>query len=224
MSNAYSSFCDDFFVDMYINTEMELPTDRSNLLYFFERIQKQYPSMGNFNRKDSGEYCLEEDQEAGHYRWVTVQAESLGAGCMNPSELEEAYSLERLTIELAPYMLGVNHLDVQSLDVTFGMDFDYSGNHDEIIADTFFSSTAFSSLLELPKAKAIGFAPTVLIALSEDCRTQARLSIESKTTAYEVRNQRYKSEEAISLYFTIRQYRLPSEKFDLSASFESQYS
>ncbi len=42
--NSYSSLCDDFYLDMYINTELELPTGRDTILSFFERIQKQFPS------------------------------------------------------------------------------------------------------------------------------------------------------------------------------------
>jgi len=32
MSNAYSSLCDDFYLDMYVNTELELPTQRDTVL------------------------------------------------------------------------------------------------------------------------------------------------------------------------------------------------
>ena len=45
MSISYSSLCDDFFVDMYINTRFDLPSERETLLTFFERITKQFPSM-----------------------------------------------------------------------------------------------------------------------------------------------------------------------------------
>jgi hypothetical protein len=70
MSNAYSSLCDDFYLDMYVNTELELPTQRDTILAFFERIQKQFGSMGCFYRREDNEYCLEEDRSAGRYRWV----------------------------------------------------------------------------------------------------------------------------------------------------------
>jgi hypothetical protein len=222
MSNSYNSFCDDFYLDMHINTEMDLPTDRDTLLAFFERIQKHYPTMGNFYRGDSGEYCLEENQDSGEYRWVSVESDRLGSGVVNPLRIEEVYSQDKLILELIPYMLGVSHLDIDSLDITYGMDFDYQGNHDEVIAAALFGSTAFGCLLDLPNSKALGFSPTILIGLSEDCRTQARISVESKTTAFEVRNQKYKSDEAISLYFTIRQYPRPDEKFDAIKSFEKQ--
>jgi hypothetical protein len=74
----------------------------------------------------------------------------------------------------------------------------------------------------MPHSKPLSFSPTVLTSLSEDCRTQARITVESKTNAFEIRSQKYKPDEAISLYFTIRQYPRPDEKFDSLKSFERQ--
>ncbi len=225
MSNSYSSLCDDFYLDMYINTELDLPTQRDTILAFFERIQKQFPSMGCFWRRENNEYCLEEDRGSGQYRWITLEIDRIGSGVVNPPGFEDAYNQDRLVLDLVPYMLGVNHLDIGSLDVTFGMDFDYAGSHDEVIAEALFSSTAFNCLLDLPQARPIGFSPVVVIALSDDCRTQARISIESKTSVYEPGRQKHKwksSDEAISLSFTVRQYPSIVEKFNALKSFENQ--
>lgn len=178
--------------------------------------------MCSFYRRDNNEYCLEEDRDAGSYRWISLETDRIGSGVVNPANFEDAYSQDRLVLELAPYMLGVSHLDIDSLDVTFAMDFDYTGSHDEIIAEALFGSTAFSCLLDLPSASPIGFSPAVVVALSEDCRTQARIGVESKTSVVESGKQKYKSDEAISLFFTIRQYPSNTEKFDALASFEHQ--
>jgi len=222
MSNDYSCLCDNFYIDMYINTELDLPTERDTILAFFERVQKQFPSMCCFYRRDNNEYCLEEDRNAGQYRWINLEIDRIGSGVVNPSNFEDAYSQDRLVLELAPYMLGVNHLDIDSLDVTFAMDFDYTGSHDEIIAEALFGSTAFSCLLDLPSASPIGFSPAVVVALSDDCRTQARIGVESKTGVVESEKRKHKSDEAISLFFTIRQYPSSTEKFDALKSFERQ--
>jgi len=221
-SDNYSSLCDDFYLDMYINTQMELPTGRDTILAFFERIQKQFPSMCCFYRRENNQYCLEDDHDIGQYRWVALETDRIGSGVVNPSDFEMAYSQDRLVLELAPYMLSVSPLDIDSLDVTFAMDFDYWGNHDEVIAEAFFSSTAFSCLLDLPSAKPIGFSPTVIVALSDDCRTQGRICVESKTSLYEPGRRDLSADEAISLSFTVRQYRPAGEKFDLLKSFEYQ--
>ena len=222
MTNSYNSLCDDFYLDMYINTELDLPTQRDTVLAFFERIQKQFPSMGCFYRRENNEYCLEEDRNAGQYRWISLEIDRIGSGVVNPSNFEDAYNQDRLVLELIPYMLSVNHLDIDSLDVTFAMDFDYHGNHDEVIAEALFGSTAFNCLLDLPAARPIGFSPAVVVALSDDYRTQGRISVESKTSVYEPRKKGQSADEAISLSFTIRQYPPGTEKFDALKSFENQ--
>jgi hypothetical protein len=222
MFSSYGSLCDDFYVDMNVNTELDLPTQRDTVLTFFERIGKQFPTMGNFYRRDNGDFCLEEDLHGQKHRWVTLEVDRICSGCANPVDLEDAYSLHRLVLDLSEYMLGVSRLDIDSLDVIFVMDFDYRGNHDEVIAEALFASTAFSSLLDVPGARPIGFGPTVAIALDEDCRLQARISVESRTSVYEVRNNKYKEDEPISLYFAVRRYPKPDEKFDAIESFNAQ--
>ena len=62
--HPYSSLCDDFGVYVYLNTKMELPTNRETVLHFFEALQKFFPKMTDFERRDSGEYVLEEDRES----------------------------------------------------------------------------------------------------------------------------------------------------------------
>jgi len=39
--NPYSSLCDDFGVYVYLNTRMELPTNRETVLHFFESLRKR---------------------------------------------------------------------------------------------------------------------------------------------------------------------------------------
>ena len=235
--NSYGSLCDDFYIDMYINTELDLPSERDTILAFFERLQKQYPTMSRFYRRANNEYCLEEDSSIAQHRWVTLEIDRVGSGVVNPSDFESAYGQDRLVLELAPYMLGVSHLDVDSLDVTFAMDFDYVGNQDEVIAEALFASSAFNCLLDLPFARdpalrlpgrltaeprPIVFSPAMVVALTDDDCTQARISVESKTSVYMPRKKRQSPGEAISLSFTIRQYPQAGERFDALKSFEFQ--
>jgi hypothetical protein len=220
--NSYSLLCDDFYLDMYVNTELDLPTERDTILSFFERIRKQFPSMGCFYRRGNNEYCLEENRNLGQYRWVSLEIDRIGSGVANPSDFEMAYCQDRLVLELVPYMLSVNHLDIDSLDVTLAMDFDYAGSHDEVIAEALLAQSAFNCLLDLPGAKPIGFSPAVVVALSDDDCTQGRISIESKTSIYEPGRKGQAEDEAISLSLTIRQYPRTSEKFDALKSFENQ--
>jgi len=235
--NSYSSLCDNFYIDMYINTELDLPSERDTILAFFERLQKQLPSMSRFYRRANNEYCLEEDRSIGQHRWITLETDRVGSGVVDPSDFESAYYQDRLVLELVPYMLGVSHLDVDSLDVTFAMDFDYLGNHDEVIAEALLASSAFNCLLDLPFARPIVFSPAMVVALTDDDCTQARISVESKTSVYVPWKAKQGPDDAISLSFTIRQYppRLPpfpssearqggsgDQRFDALKSFEYQ--
>lgn len=221
-TNGYSSLCDDFYIDMYLNTELDLPTERDTILTFFDRIQRQFPTMGKFSRRDNGEYCLEEDPVSGQYRWVSLEVDRAGSGAVNPGTVEEVYQQNKLVLELMPYMLGVTPLDVDSLDLTFSMDFDCSGNHDEVISEALFGSCAFGSFLDWPHTRPIVFSPAMVVSLSEDDHTQARVSIESKTSLYEPGEKEPNRDEAITLSLTVRQYPRASERFDAVASLERQ--
>jgi hypothetical protein len=74
----------------------------------------------------------------------------------------------------------------------------------------------------LPSARPIAFSPAVVVALSADGRTQARISIESNTSIHEPGERTQKTDQAISLLFTIRCYPSSIEKFDALKSFENQ--
>jgi len=221
-TNSYSSLCDDYYIDMYVNTELDLPTERDTILTFFDRIQRQFPTMGRFSRRDNGEYCLEEDQVSGQYRWVSLEVDRVGSGAVNPPTIEEVHSQNKLILDLMPYMLGVTPLDVDSLDLTYAMDFDCSGNHDEVIMEALFGSSAFGWLLDVPHSRPIVYSPAIVFSLAEDDHTQARVSVESKTSLYEPGEKEPGRDEAITLSLTIRQYPKANERFDPVASLERQ--
>lgn len=223
MINSYGSLCDDFCFDMYVNTELELPAQRDTILSFFERVQKQYPSMGDFYRRGKDEYFLEEDSTTGQFSWLGLETDRISSGYVNPSDIAHACAKNKFILGLIPYMLGVNHLDIDCIDVVFGMDFSCRDNHDEIIAEAFLNDSAFNSLLELPMSKVVDFSPMMTISLSEDNLTQARIKVESKTSVFEPGKLKEKTEDAISLYFTIRQYPVSNKRFDPIASFDKQF-
>ena len=220
--NSYRSFCDDLYIETYINTELDLPTGRDTILAFFERIRRQYPSMSCMYQRGKKDFCLEEDRTQCQYRWVALETDRIGSGMVNPPDFESVFEQNRLVLELAPYMLSVSDLDIESLDVTMAMDFDYTGNHDEVITEALLSQSAFGSLLDLPGARAVGCSPSFVISLSGDDLTQGRVSIESKTSVYGPKRKEQLIDEAISLSFTVRQYPPTTEAFDALKSFENQ--
>lgn len=223
MANSYNSLCDDFYVDMTINTELELPGNRETILSFFELIQKRMPELNNFYRRETGDYGLSQIKDSEKYRTVLLETDRVNSSCANPVDLEDAYNLHSVVADLAPYMLGISHLDFECLDLTFTMDFDYAGNHDEVVAEALLTPTAFSDLLNFPGARPIGFSPSATIALTNDCRRQARISIDSRSSVYDLRNENFKSDDPISLYLTVRQYPDPEERFNAVQAFKNLF-
>jgi hypothetical protein len=203
--NEYASLCDDFYVNMNLGTEMELPANRETVLHFFERVQKTYPSMRNFYCRERGDFVLEEDKDQGNYRWCTIEPRRVCSGQVNPDAIETALAQHKLVLELAPYTLSVSPLDCEALDLLFGFDFTYRGNQNQLIAEALGVSPAMDSVLELPGATVINYEPSLTIAVDPECRTQLRLSMETRTNAYQVRLGEY-SEEQLSVYVTARQY------------------
>ena len=60
-------------------------------------------------------------------------------------------------------------------------------------------------MLEIPGATVLGSEPSLQLALDAECRTQCRLSVETRTAAYHVRTGEY-PEDQLSVYFTARRY------------------
>lgn len=209
----YSSHCDDFYINMNLSTEMELPANRETILHFFERIQKSYPAMRNFYCRDRGDFVLEEDKGRGSYRWATVEPRRLCSGQVNPDSIQDAMDQHRLILDIAPYMLSVSPLDCEALDLLFGFDFTYRGNHNQVVAEALGVCPAMERLTEIAGASVVNVEPSLTIALDEECRLQCRVSVETRTNAYQIRTGEY-PEEQLSVYVTARQYGSLSPKLN----------
>jgi hypothetical protein len=184
---------------------MELPTNRETVLHYFERIQKTFPTMRNFYVRDRGDFVLEEDKDQGTYRWCTIEPRRVCSGQVNPDTIDDAMNQHKLVLELAPYLLSVSPLDCEALDLLFGFDFTYRGNHNQLISEALGVCPAMERLVEIPGSTVISDEPSLTIALDEECRLQFRLSVESRTNAYHVRTGDF-PEEQLSVYATARQY------------------
>lgn len=203
--HRYSSLSDDFYVNMNLSTEMDLPSNRESVLHFFESLQKNYPTMRNFYARDKGDFILEEDKEQGHYRWTTIEARRLCSGQVNPQDVDEALEQHRLVLELAPYMLSLSPIDCEAIDLLFGFDFTYRGNHNQLVAEALGLNPALERLLDVPGCSIVNYEPTITLALDDDCRMQCRLSVETRTNAYQIRTGEF-PEEQLSVYVTARRY------------------
>ncbi len=205
MANPFGAFCEDFYVNMRLGSQLNLPHNRETLLHFFERVQKQFPGLTRFRKNESNELNLEEDRSNESYRWVSIETKRISAGHVNPSSIEESLKLHTMLLEHSPHLLGISPVEIDYLDVLFGFDLGFSGNHDEIIADSLLARSPLTCLTEEEGARPVDFQPTVTVALSDDCRLQARIDVVTRTNSYQVRTGDY-SDDVISVYLILRRY------------------
>ena len=201
----FASLADDFYVNMNLMTEMELPGQRDTILHFFECLQKTYPTMRKFYCRDKRDFVLEEDKDSGRYRWAAVETRRLSSGVVNPPSLEAAMKQHRLVLDLAPPLLSVSTLDCEALDLLFGFDFAYRGNHNALLAEALGVGPSLDAVVDIPGTRVINFEPSLTLAMDEECRTQVRISTETRTNAFQVRTGDY-GEDQLSVYVTARQY------------------
>ncbi len=203
--SGYGAFSDDHYVNLNLSTEMELPRSRESVLHYFEQIRRRYPRMLNFYARERAEFVLEEEKEAGTYRWVSTEPKRINSGVVNPESFESACDQHRTVLELVPYELSVSPLDCESLSVMFGFDFTYKGNHNEILCEAVGIAPGLETFASVPGTKVLSHEPAIQFALDEECRTQCRVSFESRTNAFQVRTGDF-LEDQLSVYLTVRRY------------------
>jgi hypothetical protein len=219
--NRYTSDADDFYINVNLNTEMDLPTNRDTVLHYFEQMRKAFPDLTNFYTRESGDLVLEGDKDEESYRSLAIEPRRLCSGHVNPESLEDAYRQHEMVLDLAPHLLTISVLDCEALDVMYGFDFTFEGNHDEVVAQALGIGPALEGLLELPGSRVINYEPSLTLSLDETCRLQARVSVETRTNAYQVRTGEFPDDQ-ISVYFTVRQYWGSGPQMSFVESFRRQ--
>ncbi len=151
--NRYISDADDFYVNVHLNTEMELPNNRDTVLHFFEQMKKGFPELRNFYSRENGDLVLESDKEAESHRWLAIEPRRLCSGHFNPEALDDSFRQHELLLDLAPHLLTISLLDCEALDVMFGFDFHFEGNHDEVVREAVGVGHGFEGLFDLPRRR-----------------------------------------------------------------------
>lgn len=218
MDADFNTVADDFFVNLNLQTTLALPNGRETVLQFCQAVQKQFPGMTSLFHRDSGEFVLEGDREAGSYQWMELQTHRLSAGQFNPPTMDDAIHMHRWLLDRSVYFLGVDGMDVECLDVTLGFNLDYVGNRDSIVADVLMGPSPLAALSAEGIGRCVEFEPSIVFALDDDCYLQAKLSVETRCSSYQVRTGNY-ADEPISIYFTIRRYPAPGKVMDVRSTF-----
>jgi hypothetical protein len=203
-----SEISDDYYVNMVLQTELDLPQQRETLLHYFEQIQKRFSGNSRFFARDKGDHVLEEDREGGAYRWTSIEAKRLQSGFVNPDTVQMAIEQHENVLEIAPYALSLSYLDCESLSVIFGFDYHYSGNQSELIAEALGTPLALSSLIDQVGSGLVAYEPAIQFALGGDMQVQARLSFETHGNPFQQRDSESIAvgEDVLSVYLTVRRF------------------
>lgn len=204
MTESFRALCNDFYVNLKLSVRMELPRTRETVLDLFERIRRQFPHMNAF-RKYRDELALESPQTEMPHRWAAIRGTSVRSGVVNPTSMEEAYTLHRQVLETAPTYLTISPLDVEYVELLYGFDLAANGNHDAIVLDALIPGSPLAALLDIPNTTPIDCQP--LIGLSLGKKGDSEAYFEVKTRAAPTHGPRDpESPEPISVYLTLRRF------------------
>ena len=78
--------------------------------------------------------------------------------------MDDSFRQHELVLDLAPHLLTISLLDCEALDVMFGFDFNFEGNHDEVVSEALGVGHGLEGLFELPRAQVINYEPSMTLA------------------------------------------------------------
>lgn len=202
MSMNLGALCTDFYVNQKISVTMDLPTARETVLDMCDRMRREFPLMERF-RRYNGELALESKEAEGQYHWMALRQTSIRSGWVNPGSLDEAYKLHRLILEIAPFFLSINSIDVEAIELVFGFDLHTCSNRNEIVFDALLGDSPLTALVETDRETLLDVQPFLGIALDNDPDLQASLEIKTRTTPRSLTEHRF-DEEPLSVYLSVR--------------------
>ena len=202
MSNSFSSLCSDFYVNQKVAFCVDLPKVNEAASDLFDRIRKEIPEFNRIQPFDN-ELTMETSEVDGRYQWVGLRPRSIGSGSVNPVQIEDAYQLHRLLLELMPYYLSVTTLNIEFIELVFGFDLPARENRNEVVMRSLMGNTPFASLVETEGEPLLDVQPRLGFALNESCDLQAYIEVKTRTSAAEAASQFYK-DEPISVFLTVR--------------------
>ena len=207
MNGNFGSVCDDFYTATRLFLKLEMGLDRETVLHFFDRIRKVFPRMNRFRRREDGGLVLEEDPgESASRRWVRLEPHSVRFGHFAPPNSSSLREMAEIVLEHAPYHLTLNDLDYDHLEVVYGFDLQYRGNHDRLIAETLWADHPISGFLfGKDVVQPIDTQPYFGVALTPGCDLQAYVQVKSRSTTYEIRTGEY-DEQPLSICLILRKY------------------
>jgi hypothetical protein len=163
--------------------------------------------MRKLRRRRGGSVVLEEDSREGEaYRWLRLEPACLRFGYFAPPEPPAYRQYAQFLLEQAPYHLTISDLDIDQLEVVYGFDMEYRGNHDQLVAETLYADHPLSALILGDEAvHAIDCQPYLGVSLSPACDVQAYIEVKGRTSTYEVRTGDYE-QQVLTVFLIVRKY------------------
>lgn len=207
MNAKLGSLADEFYASTRLFLKLDMPLERGTVLHFFEQIKKAFPSMRRFRRREGGGLILEENvEQRGSRRWVRLDSASLRFGYYAPPQAGDISAMASVILEQAPYHLGFSELDFDHMEMVYGFDLEYRGNHDQLVAETLWANHPLAGfLMEDDAEQIIDAQPYFGIAITADCELQAYAEVKSRTNTFEVRTGEFEP-QPLSVFLTIRKY------------------
>lgn len=207
MNNNLGSMADEFYVSIRLYLKLEMEQSPETVLQFFDRLRRKYPLMTKMRRREADSLVLEESaEESTSRRWVRIEPDSLRFGHYMPTDLDDVREFGEFILSQAPYYLTFSEINYDHMELVYGFDLDYRGNHDQLVAETLYGDLPEGNFLVGGEgAHIIDAQPYWGIALTPDCDLQAYLEVKSRTSTYEVRSGHF-DPQPISVYLTLRKY------------------
>lgn len=201
---TFGTFCDEFYVASRLFFKLDLNPSREALLHFCEQVRRTFPSMTRFRRREDGVMILDEQQQQQNgRRYLRLDTQALRLGHIDPSSRSAVSTFAEMILSHAPCHLSLSDLDYDYLEVVYGFDLEYAGNHDELLAETLLGDNPLSAALLGDDYRVIDCQPCLGVALSEDCGIQAYLEARARTSMQELRSAEYET-QLLSIYLTMR--------------------
>lgn len=217
MSESLRALCSDFYVNLKLGVKMELPRGRETVLELFERVRRQFPAMNHF-RRYRDELALESPQTDSPHRWVAARVNSVRSGTVNPPDMNEAYALHRLVLEVAPYFMSISPLDVDFVELLFGFDLSATGNHDAIVYEALLADSPLGKLADSSALGVTDCQPSLGFSIGRRGDIEAAFEVKTRT-AQQSQNPEAPP-EPISVYLTLRKFGSVMDLKDLAGTFD----
>lgn len=202
----FGAFCDEYSILSRLYLKLELEPSRETVVHFLDQVRRAYPKMARLRPREGGALTLDEDAaDDAVRRNLKLAPNSLKFGIFNPADLEAVLQFGKHVLTQAPVQLTLSDLDIDYLEVAYNFDLECRGNHDELIAETFYANHPLLAAVTTNQTSIIDCQPFVGVALTADCEQQLTVEIKARTTSTELRSGEYEPAD-ISVVLAARQY------------------